>query len=164
MKPRYDMIQCFVLRPTTNPDREHTHDFLQMRRAAGDFMGGTWQTVYGRIEADETAWQAALRELREETGLAPVQFYQLDTVNTFYLAATDEIWHVPMFCAIVDPQAQVTLNAEHDAVRWLAQTEATDAFIWPGEKLALIELFREILGDGQARPHMLIDPRMTTDK
>lgn len=151
MNACYDRIQCFIVRPVGN-----SHEFLQMRRAAGDFMGGSWQTVYGKIEPGETAWQAALRELREETGLAPVEFYQLDTVNTFYLAATDEIWHVPMFCAIVDPQAVVRLNAEHDAVRWVPRAQAIDAFIWPGEKSALVELFREILNDGPAKPHMRI--------
>ncbi len=127
-----------------------------MRRAAGDFMGGSWQTVYGKIEAGEKAWQAALRELREETGLAPIEFYQLDTVNTFYLAATDEIWHVPMFCAIVDSQAGLRLNEEHDAVRWVPREEVIEAFIWPGEKAALVELFREILDAGPAKPFMRI--------
>jgi len=151
MNVRYDVVQCFVLRPAGG-----AYEFLQMRRSAGDFMGGSWQTVYGKIEGTETAWQAAVRELREETGLSPVEFYQLDTVNTFYLAARDEIWHVPMFCAIVDPEAQVRLNAEHDAVRWVARPQAMEAFIWPGEKSALRELVREILDNGPAKVHMRI--------
>ncbi len=151
MNVRYDMIQCFVVRPAGAG-----HEFLQMRRAAADFMGGSWQTVFGRLEPGEKAWQAALRELQEETGLTSAEFYQLDTVNTFYLAATDEIWHVPMFCAIVDPQSQVRLNDEHDAVRWLPREKVVDAFLWPGEKTALQELFREILDNGPAKAHMQI--------
>ena len=78
MEARYDRIQCYVIRLGGEG-----HEFLQLRRTAGDFMGGTWQSIYGGILAGETAWQAAARELKEETGLVPLEFYQLDTVNTF---------------------------------------------------------------------------------
>jgi len=145
------MVQCFVVRPAGE-----SHEFLQMRRAAGDFMGGTWQTVYGTSNAGETAWQAALRELGEETGLWPTALYQLDTVNTFYLAGADTLWHVPMFCAMVDSAAPVALNPEHDDFRWMPRAQAMDAFMWPGERNGLVELCREILDDGKAKPYLRI--------
>lgn len=152
MKARYDMIQCYVVRNAANSG----HEFLQLRRAAGDFMGGTWQSVYGGIKPGETAWQAAIRELREETGLSPLEFYQLDTVNTFYLAHDDCIWHCPGFCAIVDPQSDITLNEEHDASRWLTRDEFLAGLMWPGERLACAELCREILDNGPAKSHLRI--------
>src|SRR5256885_1511566 len=101
-------VSCFVLRPAGS-----SHEFLQILRAKGKYMGETWQLVCGAIEPNETAWQAALRELREETGLTPTEFYLLDVVNTFYLAKTDSIMHSPMFCAIVAADADVQLNDEH---------------------------------------------------
>jgi dATP pyrophosphohydrolase len=146
------MIQCYVVRAS----KDASHELLHLRRAAGDFMGGSWQSVYGRIEEGETAWQAAIRELREETGLAPLEFYQLDTVNMFYLAADDAIWLCPSFCAVVAADAQVVLNEEHDAHRWLPRSEFLQHIMWPGERRALDELYREILDDGPAKPHLLL--------
>ena len=152
MKLRYDMIDCYVVRPTG----DGTHEFLQMHRPPGAFMGGTWQTIHGKIKDGETAWQAALRELREETGLTPREFYQLDTLNVFYMAAGDTIWHCPGFCAVVDADASITLNHEHDAVRWVPRRGVDRDFMWPGERQALVELCREILDDGPAKPFLRI--------
>ena len=53
---------------------ENGVEFLLLKRVASVRLGGTWQAVHGRIEAGETAWQAALRELKEETGLTPTSF------------------------------------------------------------------------------------------
>lgn len=144
-------VSCFVVRPS-GP----SHEFLQLRRASQKYMGGTWQLVSGGIEESETAWQAALRECREETGLTPVEFYQVDVVNTFYLAASDSIMQSPMFCALVSPGAIVVLNHEHTDFRWVPRSEIESKVMWPGERCALIELCREILDDGPAKPFLRI--------
>jgi dATP pyrophosphohydrolase len=70
MKIRYDMIACHVVRPD---ETGASHEFLQLRRRADDYLGGTWQIVRGTCLPDEPAWQAALRELEEETGLRPAK-------------------------------------------------------------------------------------------
>ncbi|HBD83024.1 MAG TPA: NUDIX hydrolase, partial [Dehalococcoidia bacterium] len=44
----------------------------------------TWQEISGLIEPRETAWEAALREIKEETGLTPYRFYSADFVERFY--------------------------------------------------------------------------------
>jgi dATP pyrophosphohydrolase len=150
MRPRYDMIQCYVYRHGYGQVAE----FLQLHRAPGDFMGGTWQTIYGGIREGEKAWQTALRELEEETGLKPLEFYQLDTVNSFYLHSDDCIWHLPGFVALVNAECDVRLNEEHDAFRWLPREQFLSHLIWPGERAACTELCREILDDGPSKPHL----------
>lgn len=35
---------------------------------------GFWQSVTGSVEGDETPWQAAIREVHEETGLDAMQY------------------------------------------------------------------------------------------
>ena len=157
MTPRYDMVCCYVVRP----DAEGAlGELLQLRRSPGDFMGGSWSVVRGRVEAGEKAWQAALRELKEEAGLVPErdEFFQLDTVDTFYLAADDTVWHVPGFCAVVARDAAVTLNEEHDDFRWVPRAQADLEFLWPGERRQLEELAREIMDFGPARNFLRISP------
>jgi dATP pyrophosphohydrolase len=155
MTPRYDMVCCYVVRPDADGG---LGEVLQLRRAPSEFMGGKWTTVYGGIEAAEKAWQAALRELSEETGLVPEsdEFYQLDTVNTFYLAPYDSVWHVPGFVAVVPRDCVVTLNAEHDDFRWVDRSVIDQEFLWPGERRQLEELVREIMDFGPARPVLRI--------
>lgn len=154
MKLRYDMIDCYVVRLDSSGQ---SHEFLQLHRPLGAFMGGSWQTIHGKIETGETAWQAALRELAEETSLVPVEFYQLDTINIFYMAAEDCIWHCPGFCAVVDRKSEIVLNEEHDAYRWIPRTGIDREFMWPGERQALAELCREILDNGLAKPFLQIE-------
>ena len=153
MNARYDMVTCYVARPAADGT---LRELLQLRRAKGEFLEGAWGAIHGRVERGETAWQAALRELREEAGLAPIEFYQLDTINQFYLVAGDCVWHVPGFCAVVGRDAAVALNEEHDDFRWIDRSRADADFLWPGERRQLEELAREILDDGPAKPFLRI--------
>ena len=45
--------------------------FLVLKRAKTKMYEHIWQGVAGKIEDGETSWEAATRELKEETGLAP---------------------------------------------------------------------------------------------
>ena len=153
MNVRYDMVTCYAVRPGADGT---LRELLQLRRAKGEFLEGVWGAVHGRIERGETAWQAALRELREEAGLSPLEFYQLDTNNQFYLVAGDCVWHVPAFCAVVARDATVTLNEEHDDHRWIDRSRIEQDFLWPGERRQLDELCREILDGGPARSYLRV--------
>jgi 8-oxo-dGTP pyrophosphatase MutT (NUDIX family) len=59
-------------------------EVLVLRRAAGTRCTGAWEVVHGRIEPGERPEDAALREVREETGLAVDRLYNL-TCQPFYL-------------------------------------------------------------------------------
>ena len=94
---------------------------------------------------------AALRELAEETGLAPTRFYNLSRVESFYLHRVDQVALIPAFAAIVDFGAAVRLSEEHDAFRWLPTAEAMTTLAWPRERRALADL-AILLGTGDAGP------------
>jgi 8-oxo-dGTP pyrophosphatase MutT (NUDIX family) len=154
MNVRYDMVACYVVRPGAE---DRPHEFLQILRAEADYMGGTWQTVYGTAAPDEPLWQAAARELREETGLAPVEFYRLATVRSFYTPHNDTVWHVSPFCAVVKRSAALVLNDEHTAVRWVPRDAAVEGFMWATDRETAAEICRDVLDAGPAKRYLRID-------
>jgi len=110
--------------------------FLLLRRQQSNTYPGIWQPVSGKLKAGETAWQAGLRELKEETGCSPENFYTLDHVSTYYLQASDEIVQVPAFLAEVSLQTP-RLNHEHDAFEWLRLDQAVARASWNPYRQAL---------------------------
>lgn len=153
MEIRYNMVSCYVARPTAD---DTSHEFLQLRRAEGDFMGGTWQAIYGQSEPNESPVAAVLRELKEESGLAPAELYRLDQVSVFYIASSDTLWHCIPFCAIVSRQQPLTLNAEHDNHRWIPFPEVNRAFMWKDNRDAIADIANFILTDSLAKPFLRI--------
>ena len=121
---------------------------LLLRRAAGTRCTGSWETVHGRIEPDERPEAAALRELREETGLDAERLYNV-SVQPFYLHQWGEVTLAVVFAAVVPPDAPVQVSAEHDAAEWLPVDAAVARYAWPRSKTALAEI-AYLLRDGDA--------------
>jgi len=124
-------------------------EVLVLRRAPCGHSPGSWETVHGHIEPGETPVQAALRELREETGLEPARLYNVSRVEAFYRHQTNEIALIPVFAGVVDARAAVRHSAEHDRAEWLEAREAAARFSWPRERRALDDVL-SILGSGGA--------------
>ncbi len=132
------------------------HELLMAKRAEGKYMGGTWQLISGGLEPNETAWEGALREMREETGLVPEEFYRLSTLTRFYRPDNDSLNTAPMFCAIVSADADVRINDEHTAFDWIELGLAMSRLMWPSDQQALAEVGSVILANGLAKPFMRI--------
>jgi len=141
---RVDFIDAYVLRPAAAG-----LEVLVLRRAPGGRSPGSWETVHGHIEPGETPVQAALRELREETGLEPARLYNLSRVEAFYRHQANEIALIPVFAGVVAGGAAVRHSAEHDRAEWLEAREAAARFSWPRERRALDDVL-SILGSGDA--------------
>ncbi|MEM1130482.1 MAG: NUDIX domain-containing protein [Pseudomonadota bacterium] len=98
---------------------------------------GTWCQISGSIETGETAWQAALRELWEETGLTPSALYSADICEQFYEAGRDAITLAPVFVAVCDASAPVSLNDEHSDHRWVGFDDAVEMVSFGGQRRVL---------------------------
>lgn len=140
---RVCFVDTFVLRRG-----EGEWEVLVLRRSARGRNPGSWETVHGTIEPGETPVQASLRELREETGLAPERFYNLSRIEGFYQHRTDELAIIPAFAAVVAADAAPRLSDEHDDFVWLAPGEATRRFAWPRERRALDDVLSIVGAEG----------------
>jgi 8-oxo-dGTP pyrophosphatase MutT (NUDIX family) len=123
---------------------------LLLRRAAGTRCTGAWEAVHGRIEGLEKPPEAAVREVREETGLEIRGLYNVHSLP-FYLHRDDVIQVSVVFAAFVDPGASPTLSAEHDDAEWLGVDAALDRLSWPRTRQALRDA-TSLLAGGDAGP------------
>lgn len=113
---------------------------------------GFWQSVTGSLEAGETPFQAALREVMEETGivLPPQKLHDWHTQVEYEIyphwrhryppgvSRNTEHW----FAAAVAADTPLTLT-EHTAARWLPAAEAAQLAFSPSNRDALLRLQHE---------------------
>ena len=119
-------------------------EFLLLKRNKNKLYEHLWQGVAGKIEKDEKAWETAVRELKEETGLAPKKMFVADHVSRFYEKHKDRMNLVPVFGIEVDSK-DVTLSDEHIDYKWLDFEEAFDTLIWNGQKQGLKTVYNMLL-------------------
>lgn len=108
---------------------------LLMRR--NHTLVGEWCQIAGGIEDGEKAWQTALREVKEETGLSCARLYSADICEQFYEADRDAITLAPVFVGYVDAEAQVVLNEEHSEFCWTSFSNAVDMVPFAGQRRVL---------------------------
>ncbi|MCC5941747.1 MAG: NUDIX domain-containing protein [Balneolaceae bacterium] len=119
-------------------------EFLLLKRAKGHVYYGQWRMVGGKVKQGETYWQAALRELKEETSLSPVKFWTIPGVNHFYEQKTDMIHSIPAFAAELHADDTPVLDDEHNEFGWFHLDEALKMVIWPEQK-RLLTLTNQLL-------------------
>jgi 8-oxo-dGTP pyrophosphatase MutT (NUDIX family) len=109
-------------------------ELLVLRRAPERL--GYWSLVSGGLEPDETSWHAAVRELREETGLdaqvrkLPISLsYSLrDDPPAIRARYAPGIERVTVHAFVADAPAgwEPTLDGEHDLYRWCGLEDAVE--------------------------------------
>lgn len=116
---------------------------------------GEWCQIAGGIEDGEKAWETALREVKEETGLDCDCLYSADICEQFYEADRDAISIFPVFVGFVDAEAVVTLNHEHSEFRWVPFATAVTMVPFAGQRHILRHVEAEFV---QREPvqHLLI--------
>jgi dATP pyrophosphohydrolase len=129
--------------------------YLLLQRADDEELyPGIWQIVTGSMKKNESADKAALRELEEETGLRPKQFWTVPIMDSYFDIRNDTIQMVPIFAAEVDAALNVRLSHEHRRFEWLTYVAARDRVVWPGQRQA-IEIVHEFIAGGKEAARLL---------
>lgn len=129
-----DCVHIIIVRQVEDGVR-----YLLLRRSE-EILQGTWQAVTGMIDPGETATQAALRELHEETGLVPSQFFYADFLETFYIPERNQFFTSPLFVAWVENETVTLSPEEHDAYEWVSLEEALKRLIWAKQRDAFLHV------------------------
>ncbi|MEK6322952.1 MAG: dihydroneopterin triphosphate diphosphatase [Acidobacteriota bacterium] len=118
--------------------------YLLLKRVASH--GGFWQSVTGSLEEGETHRQAAVREVREETGIgaAEDEFIELGVINTFEIApqwrgkyAPGVVHNEEVCFALKVHRCEVLVDSrEHDAYEWEPYDRSIDMLYWDSSKRA----------------------------
>src|SRR5678810_1065149 len=111
------VVDVYVIRP-------YRADWLvlSLQRSRDTRCPGSWETVHGRIEANERPEHAAVREVREETGLALDRLYNV-TCQPFYLHTVGAVQMAVVFAAFVTEDSDVRIGVEHERYEWLSMRE-----------------------------------------
>jgi dihydroneopterin triphosphate diphosphatase len=120
-------------------------EYLLLRRSKTDkIYPDIWQIVSGSTEKDESLLNAALRELKEETGFAPKRFWVVPHMNTFLDYKKDRVHISAVFAAEVPGGADPVLSSEHYQYQWHTFESAGKTLVWPGQVQAL-EIIHEYI-------------------
>ena len=131
-------------------------EYLLLKRAKTKMYEHLWQGVAGKIEKNEQAWQAAIRELKEETGFDPARIFIADHISKFYEAHGDRINLVPVFGIEVENK-NVVLSEEHSEYQWQDFQNAQGLLSWEGQKTGLTVVNKMLMENDDRLKWSLID-------
>ncbi len=120
--------------------------FLILKRSKKRIYENLWQGVTGKIEKNEPAWQAAIRELKEETGYTPKKMFIADYVSKFYEKDGDRVNLVPIFGVEVRDK-NVILSDEHCKYKWLSFKKAKNKLVWRGQKKGINSVYNMLVSN-----------------
>jgi dATP pyrophosphohydrolase len=106
---------------------------------------GAWCPVSGRIETGETAWQTALREIGEETGLKDGALYTTGVTDSFYDVQANTIELMPVFMFMIARETAVTLDDAQSDHAWLDLDTALAQLTFAGHRTALEAIRRDFI-------------------
>jgi dATP pyrophosphohydrolase len=123
------MIEAHIFREANN-DLE----FLLLKRSERVIYPGLWQMVNGKIKKGEKAFQTALREIKEETGILPEKIWVVPKVDSFYSHENDNIMMLPVFAAKFKASSKISISEEHTEFKWVNPIEAKRMLAWEGQR------------------------------
>lgn len=128
MKSKCNLVEAHIVR-----NRNEIIEYLMLKRASNQKYPNIWQMVTGKIKENEKAYNAAQREIKEETGLEIDKLFVVPNVNSFYNDEDDTVNYVPVFVAVVENGDNIKLSEEHTGFKWVNKKETKGLLAWPGQ-------------------------------
>lgn len=119
---------------------------ILQRASDDDFYPNLWELPSGKKEPLEKVEDAAMREVKEETGLN-VKVKNIIFTFNFIVDKPDETRDVTqlVFATELTGEADVRLSDEHQDFRWITEGELNDFNISPETKEAIQRAFSTTL-------------------
>ncbi|WP_034762111.1 NUDIX domain-containing protein [Rossellomorea vietnamensis] len=129
-------IRCTGIAVVLLKKVDDQHKVLLVKRAES-VLKDEWCYIGGGIEGGEKAWEAAYREVEEETGITNLSLYSANTFDRIYSIEGNYIYIAPVFVGFVPGKQEVALNEEHSDYRWLSFEDAMGIVSLPGNEEVL---------------------------
>ena len=111
-------------------------NYLLLKRSINQIYPNIWQGVTGKINVNEKAFETAIREVKEETGLTPINLWTVEHINLFFEAECNQINLTPVFGMEVN-NIEVILSKEHSKYFWFDIEEACSKILWKQQIIGL---------------------------
>src|SRR5438045_8647412 len=119
-----------------------------------------WGFPKGHLETGERAEDAALREVREETGLGDLALRgQIETIDWYFRFRGQLIHKVCHFYLMETTQAETAPQSAEGitACRWVRYGEATESISYGNARQVLRRAFEIVSGTAEPAPPVLAD-------
>lgn len=112
-----------------------------------------WNFPKGKLEKSERSWQAAFREVREETGLKSTELKMIGNFKAFekfsYRRGNERIFKVVILYLAETKQATITVSDEHEGYGWFRFGEAKKIMSKFKDSLKILERAHTYLLKGE---------------
>lgn len=99
--------------------------YLLLYRKGDKNFKELWDFPRGNVEQGESEEETAIREIKEETGITDLKFYNFKTFFQFFYKFQGELVKKKVIYLLAETQQQkVTLSSEHQGYKWVTFEEA----------------------------------------
>lgn len=119
---------------------------ILQRSESSSIYPNMWQVITGKIENNETAYNSAIRELKEETDLDFKNIYHIPFIGSFYDWKKDNIENIPCFAIELDSK-NVTISHEHQDFKFVKYEEIKKYLSLPSHKIGSKYLKKYIINN-----------------
>ena len=91
-----------------------------------NYPQGHWDFIKGKVEQDETPYETASRETKEETGISDIEFIDgfEESVEYNFRFKNEDIHKTVVFFLAKTSEKKITLSHEHNDFVWLEYDDA----------------------------------------